>query len=338
MQGSHHSNDAIDAGMGRFNIRESIARRGFMVVLLCPAIFLFLTNENFRSLQNLSNVLAQSSIVGVVSVGMTIVMIAGGFDLSIGATAALAGLVAVIVFGHGEPIFMALGIVAAVGSGIAVGLVNGLLVSRVEINPLIATLAMSSIVRGIVLIASEGTIYRAAGDSAAITVIALGRWRLFPIAGLFFIGAVILGWLILRKMRFGHYVYAIGGSESASTLAGVPVKRTILLTYAIMGAFAAVSGVLLMARTGSALTSAGIGLELEAITAAVIGGTRLGGGAGSISGTVLGVLLLGVIRNGLNLNGVSPFWQPFVVGCILLLTVTISRGARGRGRLLSRFI
>ena len=159
MQGSHHSNDAIDAGMGRFNIRESIARRGFMVVLLCPAIFLFLTNENFRSLQNLSNVLAQSSIVGVVSVGMTIVMIAGGFDLSIGATAALAGLVAVIVFGHGEPIFMALGIVAAVGSGIAVGLVNGLLVSRVEINPLIATLAMSSIVRGIVLIASEGTIY-----------------------------------------------------------------------------------------------------------------------------------------------------------------------------------
>jgi ribose transport system permease protein len=324
--------------MGRFNIREFIARRGFMVVLLCPAIFLFLTNEDFRNPQNLSNVLAQSSIVGIVAIGMTIVMIAGGFDLSIGATAALAGLVAVIVFDHGEPIFMALGIVAALASGIAIGLINGLLVSRVEINPLIATLAMSSIVRGVVLIASEGTIFRTTGDAAAITVIALGRWRLFPIAGLFFIGAMMLGWLILRKMTVGHYVYAIGGSESASTLAGVPVKRTIIFTYATMGAFAAVSGILLMARTGSALTSAGLGLELEAITAAVIGGTRLGGGAGSISGTVLGVLLLGVIRNGLNLNGVSPFWQPFVVGCILLLTVTISRGTRGRGRILSRFV
>ena len=324
--------------MGRFNIREFIARRGFMVVLLCPAIFLCLTNGDFRNPQNLSNVLAQSSIVGIVAIGMTIVMIAGGFDLSIGATAALAGLVAVIVFGHGEPIFMALGIVAALASGIAIGLINGLLVSRVEINPLIATLAMSSIVRGVVLIASEGTIFRTTGDAAAITVIALGRWRLFPIAGLFFIGAIMLGWLILRKMTVGHHIYAIGGSESASTLAGVPVKRTIIFTYAVMGAFAAISGVLLMARTGSALTSAGLGLELEAITAAVIGGTRLGGGAGSISGTVLGVLLLGVIRNGLNLNGVSPFWQPFVVGCILLLTVTISRGTRGRGRILSRFV
>jgi ribose/xylose/arabinose/galactoside ABC-type transport system permease subunit len=318
--------------MGRFDVRETIARHGFMIALLCPAIFLLVTNDKFRSLQNLSNVLAQSSIVGVVAVGMTIVMIAGGFDLSVGATAALSGLVAVVVFGHGEPLFMALGIATAISCGVGVGLVNGILISRVEINPLIATLAMASIVRGIVLIASEGTIYRTEGDSAAITTIALGRWHLFPIAGLFFVGAVVLGWLILRKMRFGHYVFAIGGSESASTLSGVPVGRIVLLTYALMGAFAAISGLLLMARTGSALTNAGIGLELEAITAAVIGGTRLGGGVGSIGGTVLGVLLLGVIRNGLNLNGVSPFWQPFVIGCILLLTVVVSRRTSGRSR------
>ena len=326
--------------MERLNVREIIARNGFMAALLCPAIFLLVTNENFRSLQNLSNVLAQSSIVGVVAIGMTIVMIAGGFDLSVGATAALSGMVAVVVFGHGAPLLMALGVAAAIGCGIFVGLVNGILVSRVQINPLIATLAMASIVRGIVLIASEGTIYRAQGDAAGITAIALGRWRLFPIAGLFFIGAVLLGWLILRRMRFGHYVYAIGGSESASVLSGVPVGRVVLLTYALMGGFAAVSGLLLMARTGSALTNAGVGLELEAITAAVIGGTRLGGGSGSIGGTVLGVLLLGVIRNGLNLNGVSPFWQPFVIGCILLLTVAISRGASGRnrGRSISRFV
>jgi ribose/xylose/arabinose/galactoside ABC-type transport system permease subunit len=153
---------------------------------------------------------------------------------------------------------------------------------------------------------------------------------MFPIAGVFFLVAVALAWFALNKMRFGHYVYAIGGSETASRLAGVPVSRIVIGGYALMGAFAGLSGLLLLARTGTALTNAGTGLELEAITATVIGGTRLGGGTGTIGGTVLGVLLLGVIRNGLNLNGVSPFWQPFVIGCILLATVVISRSSRPR--------
>ena len=309
-----------------------LKRYGFMTALLLPAIFLLIVDERFRSAQNLSNVLAQSSIVGVVSIGMTLVMILGGFDLSVGAVAALAGSCAVVVFGHGDPLHMALGVGAAIGCGIAIGLVNGVLISRLSINPLIATLAMASIVRGVVLIASEGTIYRAQGDAAAITIIALGRWHVFPIAGFFFIGSIILGWFILKRMRFGHYIYAIGGSETASTLAGLPVSRMVIVTYAIVGGFAGVAGLLLLARTGSALTNAGVGLELEAITATVIGGTRLGGGEGAISGTVLGVLLLGVIRNGLNLNGVSPFWQPFIIGCILLITVVVSRRADSGGR------
>ena len=300
---------------------------------MLPALVLLIADDRFRSLQNLSNVLAQSSIVGIVAVGMTIVMIIGGFDLSVGATAAFSGLAAVLAFSHGGALQMTFGVLAAIGSGVGIGFINGLIVSRLAVNPLIATLAMASIVRGIVLVASEGTIYRAEGDAASITTLALGRWHLFPIAGIFFIGAVVVGWFILRKMRFGHYVYAIGGSESAATLAGVPVARTVIATYAIVGGFAGLGGLLLLARTGSALTNAGTGLELEAITATVIGGTRLGGGVGAISGTVLGVLLLGVIRNGLNLNGVSPFWQPFVIGCILLVTVVLSRrgdGARKR--------
>ena len=308
-----------------------LKRYGFMTALLLPAIFLLIVDERFRSAQNLSNVLAQSSIVGIVAIGMTLVMILGGFDLSVGAIAALSGLCAVVVFGHGDPLHMALGVGAAIGCGIAIGLVNGVLISRLAINPLIATLAMASIVRGVVLIASEGTIYRAQGDAAAITVIALGRWHVFPIAGFFFIGSIILGWFILKRMRFGHYIYAIGGSETASTLAGLPVSRIVIVTYAIVGGFAGVAGLLLLARTGSALTNAGVGLELEAITATVIGGTRLGGGEGAISGTVLGVVLLGVIRNGLNLNGVSPFWQPFIIGCILLITVVVSRRADSGG-------
>ena len=263
---------------------------------------------------------------------MTIVMILGGFDLSIGATAALSGLVAVVTFGHGAPVLMALGVVAAIVCGVGVGLVNGFVISRIGVNPLITTLAMASIVRGVVLIASEGTIYRAQGDASDITEIALGRWHMFPVAGFFFLGATALGWFVLNKLRFGHYVYAIGGSESAATLAGVPVSRVVILGYALMGGLAGLSGLLLLARTGTALTNAGDGLELEAITAAVIGGTRLGGGAGTIGGTILGVLLLGVIRNGLNLNGVSPFWQPFVIGCILLATVVIGRRSSARPR------
>jgi ribose/xylose/arabinose/galactoside ABC-type transport system permease subunit len=227
---------------------------------------------------------------------------------------------------------MILGSAAAVLCGLGVGWVNGLIITQIGINPLIATLAMASIARGIVLIASEGTIYRAQGAAADITTIALGRWHMFPLAGVFFLAAVALVWFALNKMRFGHYVYAIGGSESASRLAGVPVSRVVIGGYTLMGGLAGLSGLLLLARTGTALTNAGTGLELEAITATVIGGTRLGGGVGTIGGTVIGVLLLGVIRNGLNLNGVSPFWQPFIIGCILLVTVGVSSGARARSR------
>lgn len=313
--------------LGSVDRNEAIAflgRYGFMFALLLPAIVLFLTNETFRNPLNLSNILAQTSMVGVAAVGMTVVMILGGFDLSIGAIAAVSGLVAVLVFGDGQPLFMALGVIACIGTGILIGTVNGTLISRIGINPLIATLAMASLIRGIVLISSEGTIHRAEGDAMAITAIALGRWHNFPIAGFFFIGAVIAGWLILRFAKFGRWVYAIGGNEEAATLSGVPVSRVVIACYALIGGLAGLAGLLFTARTGTALTTTGIGLEIDAITATVIGGTRLGGGHGTIFGTVLGVLLLGVIRNGLNLNGISPFWQPFIIGCILLITVTIS--------------
>jgi putative xylitol transport system permease protein len=313
-------------------LARMMASHGFAAVLLVPALLLLIVDERFRSLANLSNVLAQSSIVGIDAIGMTIVIVSGGFDLSVGAIGALSGLAAVLGFGQGEAVQMGFGVGVAIGSGILIGFLNGYVISRLAVNPLIATLAMASIVRGIVLIASEGTIYRAQGQASSITYLALGRWHMFPIAGLFFIASIVFGWFILKKMRFGHYVYAIGGSESAAMLAGVPVTRVVTTCYAISGGFSGLAGLLLLARTGTALTNAGAGLELEAITAAVIGGARLGGGKGAVEGTVLGVILLSVIRNGLNLNGVSPFWQPFIIGCILLSTVIVSRRADGAGR------
>ena len=292
-----------------------LGRYGFMIALLLPAIILLATNETFRNPLNLSNILAQSSMVGVAAVGMTVVMILGGFDLSIGAIAAVTGLVAVLIFGTGDPLFLALGCLACIGTGALIGAFNGTLISRIGINPLIATLAMASLVRGLVLITSEGTIHRAEGDAMWITTLALGRVGGFPIAGFFFIGAVVMGSIILRYSKFGRWVYAIGGNEEAARLSGVPVSRVVITCYALMGGLAGLAGLLFTSRTGTALTTTGIGLEIDAITATVIGGTRLGGGHGAILGTVVGVILLGVIRNGLNLNGVSPFWQPFIIGC-----------------------
>ena len=293
-----------------------LGRYGFMIALLLPAIILLATNETFRNPLNLSNILAQSSMVGVAAVGMTVVMILGGFDLSIGAIAAVTGLVAVLIFGTGDPLFLALGCLACIGTGALIGAFNGTLISRIGINPLIATLAMASLVRGLVLITSEGTIHRAEGDAMWITTLALGRvGGGFPIAGFFFIGAVVMGSIILRYSKFGRWVYAIGGNEEAARLSGVPVSRVVITCYALMGGLAGLAGLLFTSRTGTALTTTGIGLEIDAITATVIGGTRLGGGHGAILGTVVGVILLGVIRNGLNLNGVSPFWQPFIIGC-----------------------
>ena len=323
-EGSHPA----ESGARRFaNWKPVVAflgRYGFMIALLLPAIILLATNETFRNPLNLSNILAQSSMVGVAAVGMTVVMILGGFDLSIGAIAAITGLVAVLVFGTGDPLFLTLGCIACIGTGVLLGAFNGTLISRIGINPLIATLAMASLVRGLVLITSEGTIHRAEGDAMWITTLALGRIEGFPIAGFFFIGAVVMGSIVLRYAKFGRWVYAIGGNEEAARLSGVPVSRVVIMCYALMGGLAGLSGLLFTSRTGTALTTTGIGLEIDAITATVIGGTRLGGGHGAILGTVVGVILLGVIRNGLNLNGVSPFWQPFIIGCILLITVSIS--------------
>ena len=324
-QDSHASESGARGSVNWKPVIAFLGRYGFMIALLLPAIILLATNETFRNPLNLSNILAQSSMVGVAAVGMTVVMILGGFDLSIGAIAAITGLVAVLVFGTGDPLFLTLGCIACIGTGVLLGAFNGTLISRIGINPLIATLAMASLVRGLVLITSEGTIHRAEGDAMWITTLALGRvGGGFPVAGFFFIGAVVMGSIILRYAKFGRWVYAIGGNEEAARLSGVPVSRVVIMCYALMGGLAGVSGLLFTARTGTALTTTGIGLEIDAITATVIGGTRLGGGHGAILGTVVGVILLGVIRNGLNLNGVSPFWQPFIIGCILLITVSIS--------------
>ena len=305
-------------------------RWGIFFILAAPIAILLAINPVFRQPGNLFNLWQQSSIIGVLAVGQTIVIILGGFDLSVGAVAALAGVVCYLIFGYGGGIeILAAGMLGGLAACIVVGVINGLLVTKVKITPLIATLGALSLVRGFVLIVSDGQLVYAEGIAYDFAEFLQGSILGMPVAGLIFLVLAIVAWVLLRFTVFGQFVFAIGGNEKAALLAGIPVSKVKIIAYAICSVTAGIGGILLASRTASALPNAGVNYELQAITAAVIGGATLGGGKGSIAGTVLGVLLLTAIGNGLNLYNVSPFWQTGVTGAILLIAVAFSNFSNG---------
>jgi ribose/xylose/arabinose/galactoside ABC-type transport system permease subunit len=309
----------------RARIAQLWTRFGVGLVLVLPALFMAVSNSDFRNWENLVNVLQQASIIGVIAVGMTVVLITGGFDLSVGAVAAMAGVVAFMLFGDNPAtITIILGLAGGLGAGVVAGVGNGLLIAKVKINPLIATLGTLSLLRGLILIMSDGKLVYAEGRAIDFSDVVQSKVLGIPVAGLVFLGAATIVSALLRLTTFGQSVYAIGGSERAAVLSGIAVDRVKMLTYALCGVLAAVAGLILASRTASALPNAAVNYELQAITAAVIGGARLGGGKGSVWGTVLGVLMLAVIANGLDLYGVSAFWQSAVTGVVLLVAVTLS--------------
>ena len=300
-------------------------KAGLFVILLTPIALLYILNPVFRQPGNLYNLWQQSSIIGLLAIGQTMVIILGGFDLSVGAVAALAGIVCYLTFGvFDSALGIGFGIAAAILSCGAVGVINGILITKLRINPLIATLGTLSLVRGFVLVASDGRLVYAEGYGYAMSEFLQGSVIFLPVAGLVFLLLAVLLAVLLRSTIFGQYVYAIGGNEKAAILAGLPVDRVKIATYGLCSMLAGFGGILLASRTASALPNAGTNYELQAITAAVIGGATLGGGRGSILGTVIGVLLLTAIGNGLNLYNVSAFWQTAVTGAILLIAVGIS--------------
>jgi ribose transport system permease protein len=310
-----------------YNRRIALAwqRWGIFVVLAAPIALLLIANPIFRQPGNLFNLWQQSSIIGLLAVGQTMVIILGGFDLSVGAVAAVAGVLSYLTFGTGEGVgVVVLGIVGALLACAIIGAINGFLVTKVNITPLIATLGMLSLIRGFVLVVSNGQLVYAEGGGYALADFLQGAFLGMPVAGLVFIALSAVIAYLLRGTIYGQYVFAIGGNEKAASLAGIPVVKVKVLTYAMCAAMAGVGGILLASRTASALPNAAVNYELQAITAAVIGGASLGGGKGSISGTVLGVVLLTAIGNALNLYNVSPFWQTGVTGAILLLAVGFS--------------
>jgi putative xylitol transport system permease protein len=321
---------ATMAQSGNTSLRDHWQRWGIFLILAAPIVLLLAVNPVFRQPGNLFNLWQQSSIIGVLAVGQTMVISLGGFDLSVGAVAALAGVVCYMAFSYsagGEMVVV--GIIGGLAACAVVGTINGLLVTKLKITPLIATLGALSLVRGFVLIVSNGQLVYADGAGYDLSEFLQGSLAGMPVAGLIFIALAILTWYLLRFTVFGQFVFAIGGNEKAATLAGIPVTKVKIVAYSLCSVLAGVGGILLASRTASALPNAGINYELQAITAAVIGGASLGGGKGSIAGSVLGVILLTAIGNGLNLYNVSPFWQTGVTGAILLLAVGFSNFSDG---------
>jgi ribose transport system permease protein len=306
------------AGSGR--------RLGTLAGLVALCLLLWILTPHFLTISNLLNVLEQTSINAIVAVGMTYVIISGGIDLSVGSLLALAGVVLASLLHAGVPVPIAFAAAMAVGA--LFGCLSGLAITWGRLPPFIATLGMMSIARGCALLFTEGRpVSGFDGDFRSIATVRLGGIPA-PVFATTFV--YLVGHFVLSETRFGRYVYALGGNEEATRLSGVNVRFYKTAVYAVSGLTSAVAALLLTARLNSAQPIAGIMYELDAIAAVVIGGTSLAGGEGSLGGTLIGALIMGVLRNGLNLLSVSSFTQQVVIGLVIVGAVLIDTAVKSR--------
>ena len=313
----------------RVKLREFLSRSGPLWGLVILCVVMTILSPYFLTFNNLFNVGTQIAVIAILALGLTFVIVSGGIDLSVGSVLGLAGIVfgwATAVANLPLPLALALG----VGAGASAGLINGLLITLGNLPPFIATLAMLSAARGLALVISGGVPL----NPIPGPILSLGSGDLFgfvplPVILMLVMWAITVG--ILRSTYAGRAMYAIGGNEEASRLSGIHVSRQKLLIYTLSGLFAGIAGILLTARLASAQPQAGFTFELDAIAAVVIGGASLSGGVGSASGTLIGALILGVLRNGLNLLNVSAFWQQVVIGAVIALAVMTDTLRRRKG-------
>lgn len=289
-----------------------------LVVFILMLAALSVLSPNFLTARNLMNVLHQMSIMMIVGIGMTYVVIGGGFDLSVGSVVALSGsLAGVVMTGSG--------VIAGIAAGLAVGLLfgmfNGTLVSRLQISPFLATLGSLVIARGLALGVTGGS--AVFGLPAAFTWLGGGKVAGIPVPVILAAALAIVGAVVLHNHRFGLQVFAVGGNREAARLTGVPVQRVLLLTYSLSGLMAGTAGLVLAARIRAGEPTAAVFLELFTIAAVVLGGTSLQGGQGSVWRTVLGVLFIGFLQNGLNLMNVQYYWQQVIIGSVFILAASL---------------
>jgi ribose transport system permease protein len=288
------------------------------LIVIC-AYLTYATGGLFFTTGNLLNVLRASSIELIAALGMTVALLAGQVDLSIGSLLAVVGVTSITVYNLTGSV--ALAVLAGIAVGVVVGLTNGFLVTRIGINSLIATLGMMAVLRGIGYLSTNARAVQTEGQTFQF----LGTGYIGPIPVPIIIAALVLVFVyfLLNRTLFGRYVYAVGGNPDAARSAGLPVRRIYMWAFIIVAVTAAISGLITAGRLNSFQPTIGLGFELNVIAAVILGGTRLTGGEGTVAGTVLGVLILGVLSNGLVLLDVNPFWQEVVRGGVIILAVAI---------------
>ncbi|MEU5768800.1 ABC transporter permease/substrate-binding protein [Streptomyces asoensis] len=312
---------------GATAVRRLLLDNGALTALIVLVIAMSALSGDFLTTDNLLNVGVQAAVTAILAFGVTFVIVSAGIDLSVGSVAALSATVlAWSATQHGVPVAVA--VVLAVATGIAAGLVNGFLIAYGKLPPFIATLAMLSVARGLSLVISEGSPI-AFPDSVSHLGDTLGGW--LPVPVIVMVVAGLIAAFVLGRTYIGRSMYAIGGNEEAARLSGLRVRRQKLAIYALSGVFAAAAGIVLASRLSSAQPQAADGYELDAIAAVVIGGASLAGGTGKASGTLIGALILAVLRNGLNLLSVSAFWQQVVIGVVIALAVLLDTVRRKAG-------
>ncbi|MBB6510967.1 MAG: ABC transporter permease [Oxalobacteraceae bacterium] len=306
-----------------FSLRDAGTLIGLILIV---AVFAALV-PGFLSERNLINILQQSSINACIALGMTLVIISGGIDLSVGPTAAISAVLTATLLVSGVPVPVAL--LAGLGIGAFCGLVNGVLVAYVGLQPFIVTLGTLSTYRAIALIYTGGN--PVLGVPQGFRSLFNGNVAGIPNSVIIVAVVAFVAWVLLKKTPIGEYLLAVGGNEEASYVAGVPIALTKITAYVISGVLAALASFILIGRLGAAEPILGNLWELDAIAAAAIGGASLMGGKGSIVGTILGAIILGAMRNGLTLMNVQAFYQLLATGLIILVAMMIDRATRGRG-------
>ena len=303
---------------------ESFREIGLLFFIILIVIMIQFRNPTFLTLDNINTLLINASILGILSVGMMMVLIVRGIDLSIGSTIALSGMITSLTVASFPQIHPLLSIVEGILVGAIVGAIIGLLVARFNVLPIIATLGMMNIVRGLTFLSSGGKWVSAYQMSPAFKSIATGN--ILGINTLIFIALIIYitFYYFINHTRTGRQIYQVGSNPDAAEISGIPKMRVIWLVYTLMGALAGLAGVLWVSRFASAQGDTAVGYELSVIAACVLGGISLSGGSGKVSGLILGVILFGILHNALPLINVSPFWQQGIQGAVILGAIILN--------------
>jgi len=303
--------------------KEWLIEQKSLIALIILIAVVSVLNEYFFTLDNLLNILRQTSVIAILAAGMTLVILTAGIDLSVGSILALCGAFAASMISLEIPVFIAIPV--SLFGGAVLGSMAGLIISKGKVQAFIATLVMMTLLRGVTMVYTDGRPISTGFTDVADHFAWFGTGYMFgiPVPVWLMIFVFVGIWYLLNHTRFGRYIYALGGNESATKLSGINVDRIKIGVYSICGLFSALAGIIITSRLSSAQPTAGMGYELDAIAAVVVGGTSLAGGRGYIMGTLIGALIIGVLNNALNLLDVSSYFQMIVKAAVILLAVLV---------------